>query len=114
MKSLLTLGRILAALLTSFILAAPASAQVSTFDLSGTVLDASGAVLPGVTLTLQNTKTGLVRTEITDTQGRYHFIALPVVGEYALRSEMQGFASEHEFLPFVPGRCRGDRSSSGE
>ncbi len=95
MRPLLTPGRIVAAVVVTTTLALPASAQVSTFDLSGTALDASGAVLPGVTISLQNPKTGLVRTETTDSQGRYHFIALPVVGEYSLRTELAGFASEH-------------------
>jgi Carboxypeptidase regulatory-like domain len=76
------------------LLAAPAFAQVSTFDLSGTVLDPSGGAVPGVTVTLRNTQTGLVRTEATDQAGRYHFIALPVVGMYTIRAELQGFAAE--------------------
>jgi carboxypeptidase family protein len=87
--------RLLAAL--AMLLAAavpPAAAQVSTFDLSGTVLDSSDAVLPGATVTLRNTKTGLVRTETADERGRYHFIALPVVGEYAVKAELAGFAGE--------------------
>jgi len=73
---------------------APASAQVSTFDLSGTALDQSDSVLPGATVSLKNTKTGLVRTEVTDARGRYHFIALPVVGEYSVKVELTGFGGE--------------------
>jgi hypothetical protein len=82
-----------AAVLTT-VLAAPAAAQVSTFDLSGAVLDTSGAVLPGATVTLRNTKTGLLRSEATDGEGRYHFIAIPIAGEYNLRAELASFASE--------------------
>src|SRR5262249_1149600 len=51
-------------------------------------------VLPGATVTLRNTKTGLVRTETADGGGRYHFIALPVVGEYTLKVELSGFAAD--------------------
>jgi len=51
-------------------------------------------VLPGATITLRNTKTGLVRTEVADERGRYHFIALPVVGEYSLKIELSGFAAD--------------------
>ena len=76
------------------LIVAPVGAQVSTFDLSGTVLDPSGGAVPGVTVTLRNTQTGLVRTEATDQAGRYHFIALPVVGMYAIRAELQGFAAD--------------------
>ena len=46
MKSV-TFGCALAAAIVALTLATPASAQVSTFDLSGTALDQSNAVLPG-------------------------------------------------------------------
>jgi hypothetical protein len=94
MKPLVELCRALAAAIVALTLATPASAQVSTFDLSGTALDQSNAVLPGATLSLRNTKTGLARTEVTDDRGRYHFIALPVVGEYSVKIELPGFGAE--------------------
>ena len=94
MKLFVGFCRGLAAALVALTLAAPASAQVSTFDLSGTALDQSSAVLPGATVSLRNTKTGLVRTEVTDDRGRYHFIALPVVGEYSVKIELAGFGAE--------------------
>ncbi len=90
MMSSLPVARIIAAAVAAAALAVPARAQVSTFDLSGTVLDQSSAVVPGVTVSLKNTKTGLVRTEVTDQGGRYHFIALPVVGEYTIGVELAG------------------------
>lgn len=94
MRSLLRLGRVICVAVMAATLAAPAFAQVSTFDLSGAVLDSSGAVLPGATVTLRNTKTGLVRSEVTDGEGRYHFIAVPIVGEYNLKAELTNFAGE--------------------
>jgi hypothetical protein len=94
MKSLVSVRLVLAAATLALTLAAPAAAQVSTFDLSGTVLDPSGAVLPGVTVSLRNAKTGLARSEATDDRGRYHFIALPVVGEFSIRIELAGFGTE--------------------
>src|SRR5262245_17111151 len=84
--------RFILAACAAVILSSPVYGQVSTFDLSGTVVDPSDAVLPGATITLRNTKTGLVRTETADERGRYHFIALPVVGEYSLKVELSGFA----------------------
>jgi hypothetical protein len=48
--------------------AGTASAQ-ATAQLSGTVRDESGAVLPGVTVTATQTDTGLVRTAATDETG---------------------------------------------
>ncbi len=94
MKLLVSVRLVLALATLSLTLAAPAAAQVSTFDLSGTVLDPSGAERPGVSVSLKNTKTGLVRSEVTDDRGRYHFIALPVVGEFSIRIELAGFGTE--------------------
>jgi hypothetical protein len=94
MTSFPRFGSLVGVTMAALLLPAPAVAQVSTFDLSGTVLDQSGAVLPGVTLSLTNVKTGLGRTELTDDRGRYHFIALPVVGEYSIKTELVGFAAE--------------------
>ena len=88
------MGRFIVSAAVAAILVVPAFAQVSTFDLSGTVLDPSSAVLPGATVSLKNTKTGLIRTEVTDERGRYHFIALPVVGEYSLKIDLSGFAAD--------------------
>src|SRR5262249_60297878 len=49
---------------------APARAQ-STATLQGTITDAQAAVMPGVTVTIRNTGTGLERTTTTDTAGQY-------------------------------------------
>ena len=40
-----------------------------TAQLSGTVRDESGGVLPGVTVTVTQTNTGLVRTTVTEASG---------------------------------------------
>ena len=77
----------LAALFLS--LAGNASAQ-TTSTLTGRVTDPSGAVLPGVTLTARNIETGVVRSVVTGTDGRYAFGLLPV-GRYELRAELSGF-----------------------
>ena len=53
-------------LLTSTIVWAQATAQMS-----GRVTDESGAVLPGVTITVTQTDTGLTRTSVTDGTGSY-------------------------------------------
>jgi hypothetical protein len=89
-----SLGRFLLVTCVALMLSPAAFAQVSTFDLSGAVLDPSDAVLPGATVTLRNTKTGLLRSETTDERGRYHFIALPVVGDYTLKVELSGFTAD--------------------
>ena len=69
--------------------AAPAHSQTAA-TVTGTVTDTSGATLPGVNLTLQHTATGLIRTLVTGTDGRFVFPGLPV-GDYSLRAELMGF-----------------------
>lgn len=72
---------------TSFV--PPALAQ-TTATISGMVVDASGAVLPGVLVTVNNTATGLTRTSVTGATGRFAIHSLPP-GRYGLRAELQGF-----------------------
>src|SRR5262249_35236736 len=52
-------------------LAMPAFGQSSNARLSGTVNDASGAVLPGVEVKATNNATGVVATAITNDAGAY-------------------------------------------
>jgi hypothetical protein len=69
---------------------APAWAQVNTADVVGTVTDPSGAVLAGVTVTVENLATRVVRTTVSDTTGNY-LLALVPVGHYTVRAEHPGF-----------------------
>jgi hypothetical protein len=70
--------------------ASVAAGQVATGNITGTVLDEQGAVLPGVLVTL----TGADRTATftTDVDGRYRFMALPP-GMYRIQAELPGFAT---------------------
>jgi hypothetical protein len=67
-----------------------ASAQATTGSISGTVTDESSAILPGVTITVTNIDTGVVRAQVTDTRGRYRVLDLSP-GSYELGTELQGF-----------------------
>src|SRR5712691_3254941 len=62
----------------------------STAEIRGVVTDASGGVLTGVTFTLTNDGTGLQRTTVSDSGGRFNFPSLPV-GSYGLNAKLQGF-----------------------
>jgi hypothetical protein len=64
----------------------------ATAQLSGTVTDESGAVLPGVTVTVTQTDTGFTRTAVTETSGAYVMPNLPT-GPYRLEISLQGFKS---------------------
>jgi hypothetical protein len=66
------------------------AAQSTTGRISGTVVDSSGAVLPGVTVTVTNEATGLTRSLITDSAGAYVVVSLPV-GSYTVAAELAGF-----------------------
>jgi len=68
-------------------------AQVNTATISGTVHDASGAVLPGVSVAIQNQDTGISRTVTTNEAGRYSAPAL-TLGNYQVTAELQGFQSQ--------------------
>ena len=77
-------------LLTILLLTASAAWAQATAQLSGTVRDESGAVLPGVTVTATQTDTGLVRTAVSDESGGYLLTNLPT-GPYRLEVALQGF-----------------------
>ena len=62
----------------------------STAQVNGTVSDSSGAVLPGVEVTLTQTETGLSRSAVTNETGSYSVTNLPV-GPYRLEGALPGF-----------------------
>ena len=72
------------------LLTASAAWAQATAQMSGTVRDESGAVLPGVTVTVTQTDTGLTRTAVTDETGGYLLTNLPT-GPIRLEVALQGF-----------------------
>src|SRR5690242_10839852 len=70
--------------------AAVSLAQMSTSQITGTVRDPSGAVVPGASVTATNEATGVNYKQNTTDAGLYAFPALPV-GTYTISVEMQGF-----------------------
>ena len=73
-------------------LAPPVLAQSQAINgtIEGTVSDTSGAVLPGVTVTVANTDTGTERSVVTNAHGLYRAPLLPL-GSYRVIAELQGF-----------------------
>jgi len=61
--------------LVLFVGAVPVLAQLPTGTILGTVKDASGALVPGATVTAQNVETGTVRSILTDETGAYRLAA---------------------------------------
>ncbi len=60
-----------------------AQSQATTGVIEGTVVDASGAAIPGVTVTIRNTATGYEVVVVTDAAGHFRAVLLPV-GPYRL------------------------------
>ena len=67
-------------------------AQLSRATISGTVTDESGAILPGVSITIENLEMGTTRETVADDQGSYSAPNL-TVGAYSLRAELPGFST---------------------
>src|SRR5262249_11162975 len=70
-----------------------ALAQVSNATLTGTVADATGAVLPGVTISATNTATSVVVSAITNEAGAYNIQSL-IPGTYTISGELPGFQKQ--------------------
>ena len=65
----------------------------SSGEISGTVTDPSGAVLPKVAVTLIETQTGLKRTAVTNDAGQFRVLGLSPA-TYDVSAQMAGFATE--------------------
>ena len=82
-----TCGVLMAALVA---FAAPAYAQpAQTGTISGEIQDATGAALPGVTVTLTSQDRGFSRSTVSDENGRYVFPAVPI-GLYTVNATLTG------------------------
>src|SRR5213083_692219 len=68
-------------------------AQTSTATILGVVKDTSGALVPGVSITIKHTETGLTRAAISNESGDYNVPLLPV-GAYELTTVMPGFRQQ--------------------
>ncbi|HVB85046.1 MAG TPA: carboxypeptidase regulatory-like domain-containing protein [Candidatus Dormibacteraeota bacterium] len=69
-----------------------ALAQVSA-SISGTVTDATGALVSAATVKVVDIDTGATRTTETDASGRYQVLSLPV-GDYEVRVSKDGFSED--------------------
>src|SRR5262245_49045980 len=70
----------------------PATAQVTGATLSGIVTDASGAVIPGVMVSIKNRATAIVRNVTTDEAGFYSAPNLQA-GNYDVTAAQPGFST---------------------
>ena len=85
------ISRVFTTLLLGALLALPLSAFAQEATLSGTVVDSTSSVLPGVTITAVHQATGNRFVVVTDGRGSFR---LPVrIGEYVVTAELQGFTT---------------------
>src|SRR4051794_6504195 len=72
------------------LLAATVVLAQATAQITGTVKDPSGGVLPGDSVTITQTETGFKRDVVTDAEGSFSFPSIPI-GPYRLEAMLQGF-----------------------
>lgn len=75
------------------LLAGSVAGQGVAAAIEGRVTDDTAAPVAGVTVTARNRATGFQRATITDEEGRFVLVSLPVEGEYDIRAESPGFAA---------------------
>jgi len=71
-----------------------AFAQGANPQLGGVVTDQSGALIPGATITVQNTNTGVTNTAITNESGAYNFPSLQPGQAYRVSASLPGFQTK--------------------
>jgi len=82
--------RLVLAIFAALLISASASAQQTTGKIVGTVTDSLGGVMPGVKVTATNTATKISTTSVTDKEGSYQVLNLPI-GDYRITAEREGF-----------------------
>ena len=78
------------------------AAAQSNGNIDGTVEDASGGVLPGVTITATDPSSGAVRTAVSDGRGRYAITNL-APGRYEIRGALSGFTTDTATVSVTAG-----------
>jgi hypothetical protein len=93
-KSIRGIWKTIAGLFFLALLAAPGSAWAQgEASISGIVTDSTGAIIADATVKVRNTETGVTRTLVSDSAGRYE-ASLLAVGKYELTAEQTGFRTE--------------------
>ena len=89
----MSIFKIALAVLLLVFMATPGFTQSTNATITGTIQDATGGLIPGVTLTATNTATGVVSTVLSNESGAYSLPSL-LPGSYKLSAELTGFQSQ--------------------
>jgi len=92
-----TVQRLVLGLLLVGLMAPGVLAQSDLGSVRGTVLDATGAVIPGAAVQLANTEQATTLSATADNAGRFHFEAL-VRGSYKVTASAAGFSTAVQAL----------------
>ena len=93
-KSISGIWKTIAGLFLLLLLTTPGSAWAQgEASISGVVTDPTGAIIAGATVKVRNSETGVTRTLVSDSSGRYE-ASLLSVGKYELTAEQTGFRTE--------------------
>ena len=84
------------------IVALPAMGYAQDSTITGTAVDSTGGVLPGVTLTATNVDSGNTFVAVSDDRGNFR---LPVrIGNYRISAELAGFATINRTVQMLVGQ----------
>ena len=89
----------------------PSALAQTTGRLVGTIVDAQGAVLPGVTVTVTSPQLQGANAQVTDATGQFRFPSLPP-GTYGVKAELAGFKTVG--ADGRPHRHRSDRHAAAQ
>lgn len=76
-------------------LSSVAFAQTTSTEILGSVLDPSGASIPGASVVLRRASTGETRQAVTNKDGNYNFPLIDV-GEYTIKVTANGFTTQEQ------------------
>ncbi|OYX16218.1 MAG: hypothetical protein B7Z07_03130, partial [Sphingomonadales bacterium 32-67-7] len=94
MKLKYLLAASVASLTTAVMLPAPAAAQQITSGIQGRVTAEDGSALPGAMVTVRDDRTGVERTLIADSEGRFRAPNLTTGGPYTVTSDLDGYEGQ--------------------
>ncbi len=79
-----------------------AGQATASATVTGTLRDSSEAIVPGATVQIRNHETNQIWSTVTDAQGRFRMLYLPV-GDYHLSVHLTGFATANANLALAIG-----------